>query len=67
MSNYIEFCRILSKSVEFCRSLSKSIVEMAKKGGDVPETVTVDIPDDEYNPEPEPAAGGDDWGDDDEW
>lgn len=43
------------------------IVEMVKKGGDVPETVTVDIPDDEYNPEPEPATGGDDWGDDEEW
>lgn len=43
------------------------IVELAKKEGDVPETVTIDIPEDEYNPEPEPPAGGDSWGDDEEW
>lgn len=41
------------------------IVEMAKKEGDVPETVTVDITDDEYNPEPPADDTG--WGDDEEW
>lgn len=45
----------------------KTIVDIATKDGEIPADVQVHIDPDEYNPEPETATGGDNWGEDEEW